>query len=155
MRKLLIPLVAALVAAPFAFIAPALGGPVTVPFTTVAQGSISSWPNGPADIVVKRQTAWARIWSEHAPGTTAPVIDFTQNDVYCCFYGFASTGGHAIEVTGVADNGPSIEVFVDNTSPGANCNVIQIITNPFHFVAVPKQQEPVAFTHNSIILNCP
>jgi len=64
------------------------------------------------------------------------------------------TGGFAVNVANVATDGTQISVFVDDVGPGPKCNVIQINTNPFVIVKVPKITLPVIFLHNPVLLIC-
>lgn len=148
MKKLLIPVAAALLAAPFALIRPvaADGGALTIPFETVAAGNFSNWPIGPADLVARRPFEFQKIWDLHFPGTDAPKVDFSQFDVYCVFMGMATSGGYSIAISNVANAGNGVLVAIDEQAPGMNCNVITVITSPYHIVKVPKQPKvPVGF----------
>ncbi|MFN0206048.1 MAG: hypothetical protein ACKVS6_07005 [Planctomycetota bacterium] len=156
MRKLLIPLAAALLAAPFSLLSNASMAAAPVSFTTIDWGFNSSWPATGGDVVVRTQEQWKRTWQLHSPGTTAPSIDFTQNDVYCSFMGWVFIGGVTVEITGVNAEATKVAVVVKNTHPGSNCNVIGIVTNPFHIVSVPKQAPvPVGFRHQIVVNDCP
>ncbi|MFN0207512.1 MAG: protease complex subunit PrcB family protein [Planctomycetota bacterium] len=156
MPKLLIPIVTVLLAAPFAWMVTAAPSSASIPFTTISNGNFSNWQGGQADFVVRRQNEWELVWNQHFPGTGPPKIDFKQYDVYCCFMGYITTGGYSIEVTGIENDGAKVTVNVVETSPGINCAVTNVITNPHHFVAVPKQPSiPVRFNHQYIVNNCP
>lgn len=156
MRKLLLPLCAALLAAPFALLSNASASATAVPFTTISSGFFSSWPMGGGDVVVRNQQQWNRTWETHLPGSTPPAVDFTQNDVYCSFMGWIFIGGVTVEITGVSADVSKVLVDVTNTGPGMTCNVINIVTSPFHIISVPKQAHvPVRFTHHIIVNDCP
>lgn len=157
MKKLAALFVAAILAIPFTFIRPAVadGLALTVPITAIAGGGFSNWPLGPADLVARRNFEFQAIWSLHAPGTTAPAVDFSQYDVYCTFMGKLSSGGVTTEIGNVTSFGNNIEVIIDLHVPGINCNVITVITNPFHIVKVPKQPNiPVRFIYNVHAKSC-
>jgi hypothetical protein len=155
MRILKLAVAAALVAVPLSMNLRAAAAPTPVPFTTITQSTHSSWPHGPADVVVVRNIQWQRLWAEHAPGTPAPFVDFANNNVYCVFMGTQPTSGYSVNVTGISTDGITVDTQVDDTVPGPTCFVLQVLTNPVHFVQVPKINLPVTFTHTQIVTNCP
>jgi len=156
MRKLLIPLCAALLAAPFAFLSNGAPAAAPVSFAIIAQGNNSQWSAVGSDVVVRTQAEWNRVWLQHAPAATPPVVDFTQNDVYCSFMGLVFSSGHTIKVMNVSTDAVQVLVKVDNTSPGINCPVFFAQQRPFQMVSVPKQGAvPVTFRHQFIVNNCP
>lgn len=155
MRKLAITLVAALVAAPFAFMTNAGASSTPVPFTVIEQGIHSGWPGGKADVVVRRASTWSRIYALHN-GTPAPFVDFTQYDVYCMFMGTSPTSGYWVDATNVSAGASSVTVDVQDISPGPTCNVLFVLTNPYQFIRVPKQAGvPVNFVHTPVVTVCP
>ena len=127
--------------------------PAPVPFTVLAQGSFSGFSMQPDDVVVLRKSQFERLWAQHA-GTTPPAVDFAQESVIAVFMGNMPTGGFSVSVAHVETDGTQISVFVDNMSPGPKCNVIQVNTNPFVIVKVPKISLPVIFMHNPVNLAC-
>lgn len=156
MRKFLVPLSAALLATPFAFLSTASPSVTVVPFTIIVSGTNSQWSNAGGDVVVQTQAQWNRVWLEHSPSATPPAVDFTQNDVYCSFMGLVFSSGHTIKVKNVNMDAINVVVNVDNTSPGLNCPVFFAQQRPFQMVSVPKQGTvPVSFRHQFIVNNCP
>lgn len=139
LRIVSLALVALLLSAPFAALSlatPIFSAPL--PFTTVAKGTQSAWPNGEAYYVIKNFALWRRIWEMHSPGTTPPPVDFSVDDVYAAFAGTKPTTGYDIETVGLNDSGSTVHWDIHATQPGTNCNVNPIATKPFHFVKAPK-----------------
>jgi hypothetical protein len=59
--------------------------------------------------------------------------------------GTRPTGGHKVEITRVEETSGRLEVSVKQTSPPKGAMTIQMLTAPFHFVAVPRSERKVEF----------
>jgi hypothetical protein len=125
-----------------------------VPYVTLDKGYWSSWPAGVANFAVRRSAVWQRLWAIHAPGSTPPAVDFGQYDVYCAFLGQQTSGGIHVDFEAIVTDGLTVDATVKSTFPGMHCNVIQVMTNPFHFVIVPKLGLPIQFIENAVVIDC-
>lgn len=64
------------------------------------------------------------------------------------------TSGYSVVVSNVTTDGASIHVSIENVAPGPRCFVLQVSTNPFVFVKIPKSALPVSFQHDPMLLAC-
>jgi hypothetical protein len=100
--------------------------------------------------VIRSADGWQKLWKEHTanmePPAPLPAVDFTREMVIAVFMGEQRTGGYAIEVARVAPGPKALVVEVRRASPRPGGIGIQVLTQPFHFVAVKKSELPVRFT---------
>lgn len=130
----------------------ALEGEITPRF--LGQGSISGYRYGDssfrgADLVLRTREEALAFWEAHTsnvePKPQPPAIDFDQEMVLVSLLGWQSTGGRpSIEIRGVEEASCHISVQVeDDPTPGQ----LDVITNPWSAVAVPRSLKEVVFQH--------
>lgn len=114
------------------------------PLRSLAQG-VNSGVEKPTRKVVRTQAEWTRLWAEHAPDENAalPKVDWSREMVLAAFMGRRNTGGYRIQVRSAAETKGKLVVQLTETSPGPDSLVPQSLTEPFHFVAVPRSNLPV------------
>jgi hypothetical protein len=109
--------------------------------------------------VIRDSSSFTKLWRSHSdgfsPAPEQPVVDFDQNMVIAAFLGERNSGGHSIEITGVAELADSIAVNVKGTLPGAGCMLTMAVTQPYHVVTIPKSSKPAAFVTTVERANCP
>jgi len=117
-----------------------------IPFRTLARG----YQSGVSDagvVVARDEDAWRALWRRHAatvlPRPEPPAVDFEREMVVGVTLGTRSTGGFGVEVARVvaAEDGLFVEATERAPAPGAM--VPQVITQPFHMVAVPRREGDV------------
>jgi hypothetical protein len=59
--------------------------------------------------------------------------------------GTKRTGGYAIEIVGVEVVDKKLKISVKETSPPPGAMAIQVLSAPFHFVAMPRSDFAVEF----------
>lgn len=69
-------------------------------------------------------------------------IDFGAFQVIAIFDEIKNSGGHTIDITGIAENETNINVTVQNLNTG---DATSIMTQPFHIVKIPKSKKAVVF----------
>ncbi|MEB3328444.1 MAG: protease complex subunit PrcB family protein [Candidatus Sericytochromatia bacterium] len=87
--------------------------------------------------LVRDQPAWAALWAQHAPGRPAPSVDFATEQVLVVLRQHP-TGGYALEVVEACREGDSLTVRVVEHAPGPDEATVQILTQPWAFVALPR-----------------
>ena len=117
----------------------------TVPFKTVDRGGQSGIEE-PRQVVVRTAADWQKLWKEHAPERPAPTIDFTESMVVAVFMGYRPTGGYAVEITAIDKQDRAIVVRYRERKPQPSDIVTQVITMPYHLVALTKMPGDVRFT---------
>jgi hypothetical protein len=81
---------------------------------------------------------WERLWRQHAGERTRPAIDFGKEIVAAVFLGSRPTAGFSIEIVGSREEGAALIVQYRETRPPAGGIVAQVLTSPYHIVAVSK-----------------
>ena len=123
-----------------------------VPFTTLGKG-INSGIREPAQIVVRSQSEWDALWARHMRVRTAPppppAVDFSTEMVVALFLGERPTGGYAIEMTRVERTDSSLAVHFRVTKPDPGAMLMQVLTQPFHLIKLPRVDEPLRFLPES------
>lgn len=125
---------------------PAPHGPV--PFRPLGWGSYSAVAE-PAQMVVKDQAAWDALWRRHVAGTggppSPPQVRFNQEMAVAVFLGRQKTAGHSIAVDRAEVLNGELRVYLRRQAPPPGSITAQVITAPFHFVAMPQLPLPVVF----------
>jgi hypothetical protein len=134
--------------APYALIMTAMLSAQTPPpsFTEVAKGNASNQQDG-RQVTVRTAAEWTALWKEHAPTAKMPSVDFAKNMVVGIFLGTKPSDGHQVEIVGVRTQDKDLIVEYVQRQPGRGTMAAQILTEPFHLVAVAKHPGPVRFLH--------
>jgi len=107
------------------------------PMRPIDKGLTSQMDDG-RQAVVRTDAEWSRIWTLHAGERTRPAVDFTRDIVLALFTGTRPTAGFTAEITGVREDGGTLVVSYKETRPAPGGVAAQLLTSPFHIVAVPK-----------------
>jgi hypothetical protein len=132
------------------------GGPM--PMRSLDQGEMSGYRYGDMnfrgeDLVLRTKEAAQAFWIEHTsnrfPPPAPPAVDFRTEMVLVSLLGWQSSGGGpVIEIRSVEESPCRVTVLVHrDTDPGP----LDVITNPFHAVAVPRSLKEVRFVHTVIL----
>jgi hypothetical protein len=111
--------------------------------------------------LIQDQTTWDAFWVQHTAGQfpppAAPFVDFTQRAVVAVFLGTVSHGGVQLTVRSCALSVTTLEVRTITTGPGINCPVTWVITQPCHFVSVPRVPGMTLgnWISDGLFTNCP
>ena len=123
-----------------------------VPFRLLGWGSYSAVAE-PGEMVVKEQLAWDALWQRHVAGTggppSPPPVRFNQEMAVAVFLGRQRTAGHSIAVERAEVLNGELRVYVRRQAPPPGSITAQVITAPFHFVAMPQLPLPVVFVDPS------
>lgn len=112
--------------------------------TTVAHDLMSGVERRQA-VVVQDETAWLRVWREHAGDGLPPAVDFRTQTVLAVFLGTKTSGGYDVTITGVRQEGGATVVTWVERRPAPGQVAAMVITSPAHLVAVPKIAGEVRF----------
>jgi PrcB C-terminal len=86
--------------------------------------------------VVKTEAAWKQLWQHHSPDRPRPAVDFTKEMVVGVFMGSRPTAGYSLEiVSAIVANGTLVVRYRDAAPPRGTMTA-QVITSPYHLVAV-------------------
>ena len=129
-------------AAPYLLAAAALAANVS--FTSIARGDASDQETA-RQVTVRTLTDWQAVWKAHSPTEKLPVVDFSTSMVVGVFLGTKPSDGYEVEIVGVHTDGDALVVEYAQRQPKRGAMSAQILTQPYHLVAVPKHADPVRF----------
>jgi len=115
-------------------------------FTTVAKGDVSGQQTA-KQVTVRTAADWKALWKEHAPTEKMPSVDFAKNMVVGIFLGSKPSAGYEVEIVGVRTQEKDLIVEYVQKQPGRGTMAAQILTEPYHLVAVPTHAGTVRFIH--------
>jgi len=121
------------------------------PIRTVGKGEMSGIETA-RQVTVHTAAEWAALWREHAPGRQpsqppqAPAVDFSREMVVGVFLGTRPTPGYSVQIvrTVAPPNGGLVVEYVEAAPPRDQVTA-QILTAPYHLVAVSKRDGDVRF----------
>jgi PrcB C-terminal len=106
-----------------------------IPFANVASG-VSSQIDEPREVIIRTQADWQAFWKTHST-QPAPVVDFSRSIVAGVFLGMRPTGGYAVTIKTVRRTPTGAVIEYLSSTPDKNQAVIQMLTSPFHLIAIP------------------
>jgi hypothetical protein len=116
---------------------------------TLAKGGFSGITNK-QQLVITNQPAWQQFWAKHNVTVKsvekAPPVDFEKEMVVAITMGQQRTGGYRIEITTVEAQPDKLIIAYKRYAPPPDGINLQVITSPFHFVAIPKSDLKAEFT---------
>jgi hypothetical protein len=89
-------------------------------------------------VLVRTDAEWTKLWAQHNPDRPKPAIDFSREMVVGVFMGSRPNAGFSTAIiSATAGNGVLI-VKYSETMPTPGLVSAQILTFPYHLVAIPK-----------------
>jgi hypothetical protein len=89
-------------------------------------------------VLVRTDAEWTKLWLQHAPDRPRPAVDFSKEMVVGLFLGSRPNAGFSTAVTmATAGNGALIVKYTE-TVPPPGALTAQVLTFPYHLVAIPK-----------------
>lgn len=113
-------------------------------FTNIAKGDASGQQTS-RQVTVRTPAEWQALWKDHSPDGKMPAVDFNSNMVIGVFLGSRPSAGYGVEIVGVRTQAKDLIVEYIEKQPGRDMMTAQILTEPFHLVAVAKRPGPVRF----------
>jgi len=89
-------------------------------------------------VVVRADDEWTRLWQQHAPDRPKPAIDFSKETVIGIFMGSRPNAGFTTAVVSATEGGGALVIRYTETRPAPGTLTAQILTFPYHLVAIPK-----------------
>jgi hypothetical protein len=99
----------------------------------------------PRQAVARTPAEWAALWRQHAPDRPQPAVDFAREMVVAVFMGSRSTGGFAVEIVSAREEGGAFVVRYRERRPPPGAMLAQVITSPYHIIAVPQSSATPKF----------
>ncbi len=121
------------------------GSPTTIELAIrpLGDGPVSGLADEVFD-VFRDEAAWRAFWSGHAPERAAPAVDFAREMVAAVVLQ-RNTGGFAVRIDGARVSDGLLVVSYAETRPDPDDVVIQVLTQPWAAVALPRRDEPEHF----------
>ena len=116
----------------------------SVPFISIAKGDASEQESA-RQAVARTPVEWQALWKAHSPDQTPPVVDFASRMVVGVFLGTKPTSGYDVEIVSVQTDGDALVVQYRQRQPARDMMTAQILTQPYHLIAVPSHADPVRF----------
>jgi hypothetical protein len=108
-----------------------------VPMRSLDKGT-SSQVDGARQTTVQSAAEWNALWSQHAGDRARPAVDFSKEMVLAVFLGTRPSAGFSVEIVGAREEGGALIVSYRETRPQPGNVAAQVLTSPYHLVAVPK-----------------
>ena len=89
-------------------------------------------------VAVRSAAEWEKLWRQHAGERARPPVDFVKETVLAVCLGSRPTAGFSIEIVSTRQDGPTLIVQYRETRPAAGGIVAQVLTSPYHIVAMSK-----------------
>jgi hypothetical protein len=109
----------------------------SVPMRTIDSGVTSNMDAG-RQATAGSVEEWSKLWTLHAGERTRPAVDFSREVVVAVFMGTRPSAGFTVQIVRVRQEGPALVVSYTETRPAPDSVAAQILTSPFHIVAVPR-----------------
>ena len=119
---------------------------MTVPATpkTIEKGDQSNVDNA-KQVVVRTQAEWNKLWTEHGGDRQKPAVDFAKEMVLAVFLGSRPSAGYNISIVSTVQKDGKMIVQYQESMPAKGMMTAQVLTSPYHLVAIPKVAGQVAF----------
>jgi len=100
--------------------------------------------------VARTPAEWSALWKAHDVDRPPPAVDFAREMVVGVFMGSRPTAGFNVEIVGTEAREHALVVRYRETAPGPGAVAAQILTSPFHIVALPKASPATKVTFEAI-----
>ena len=96
-------------------------------------------------VVVRSEADWTKLWQQHSPDRQRPTVDFSKEMVVGVFMGSRPSAGYNISIVSTFVKDGNVLVRYQESTPRPGTMTAQILTFPYHLVAVPKAAGEVRF----------
>ena len=96
-------------------------------------------------VVVRTDVEWTKLWQQHSPDRQRPAVDFAKDMIVGVFMGSRSTAGYNISIVSTFAKDGNVLVRYQESAPRPGTMAAQVLTFPYHLVAVPKAAGDVKF----------
>jgi len=114
------------------------------PLRTAGKGPMSAIDQ-PRQVTVRSAAGWGALWKENGANAPLPAVDFSREMVVGVFLGRRPTAGYGVEIVRAIGNSSALVVEYVETAPPRDRITAQILTAPYHLVAIPKHDGAVTF----------
>jgi hypothetical protein len=111
-----------------------------IPLRTLDRGPESQLDDA-QQVSVRTAADWATLWVRHAGERERPKVDFAREMVVGVFMGSRPTAGFSVEIVRAREEGQALVVEYRETRAASNAVTAQVLTSPYHIVAVPRHRD--------------
>jgi len=104
---------------------------------TIEKGEQSNIEN-PKQVLVRTEAELRQLWQEHGAARPLPKVDFSREMVVGVFMGSRPNAGFSTAVTLTTTGNGALIVKYTETAPPPDAITAQILTFPYHLVAIAK-----------------
>jgi hypothetical protein len=104
---------------------------------TIAKGD-QSQIESPTQVLARTEAEWAALWRRHAGDGERPRVDFTREMVIGVFMGSRPNAGFSTNIVTSMEVKGVLIVRYRETIPSRDAITAQILTFPYHLVAIAK-----------------
>jgi len=128
-----------------------------IEYQTIEKGYFSGVTSSEYD-VIRNQEDWTSLWNLHqsmgSPQYPPPQVNFSESVIIAVFMGEKATGGFGIEIKSIMPANEVLKIEVERTSPGPHCILVQVLTQPYHFVKLDITDRQFEFHTTYIVHDC-
>jgi hypothetical protein len=114
------------------------------PFRVLEKGD-QSHVDDARRVAVRTAAEWDTLWRRHSPDRDQPRVDFERDMVLGVFLGSRATAGFSVEIVSTLIEQGILVVRFRETRPQGDRIAAQVITSPYHLVALPRHSGDVKF----------
>lgn len=96
-------------------------------------------------VIVRTEAEWTKLWQQHSPDRKRPIVDFSKDMVVGVFMGSRPTAGYNLSIVSTFAKDGNVLVRYKESQPQRGTMTAQVLTFPYHLVAVPKASGDVKF----------
>ncbi len=115
-----------------------------LPLRVLEKGDQSNMDDA-RQVALRTAAEWKTLWRQHSPDRDQPRVDFGRDMVVGVFLGSRTTAGFSVEIVSALVEQGALVVRFRETRPQSDRIVAQVITSPYHLVAVPRHSGEVKF----------
>lgn len=118
---------------------------ILLPMRTLAQSS-NSLITDRRLVIMRDADSFRQLWQAHSGlNDNVPTVAFEREMVVAIFMGEQPTGGYSLNISGIEETPTELVVRYQEKRPSSDQMVIQMLTAPAHWVAIPKRDTPIRF----------
>ena len=91
-------------------------------------------------VLVRTNAEWATLWQQHSFDRPKPAVDFSKEMVVAVFMGSRPNAGFSTTIVSATAANGALIVRYRETMPGPGTVSAQILTFPYHLVAIPRAE---------------
>ena len=91
-------------------------------------------------VLVRTDGEWRKLWQQHNPDRPAPKVDFSKEMIVGVFMGSRPNAGFSTTITSTMAANGTLLVRYKETAPAVGAVSAQILTFPYHLVAISKAE---------------